>query len=79
MKIKVKSLTLLIDCPGTDELYFNTEKLPSPVWPYEGNAVLRLDLASGIGIEYCAREFPDLPVRIISMTRGIIQEIEEEE
>jgi hypothetical protein len=61
-EVKVTSISILTG-DGADKLYLHTT-LPVGTWPYEGNASLRLDVASKNGAEYAAEHFPGVPVEV---------------
>lgn len=55
---------LIIHGSGPDKIFLET-RLPNGMWPYNGNATLRLEVASETGESYCRRHFSMVPIRKI--------------
>ncbi len=49
---------------GSDTVYLHTT-LPMGVWPFEGNASLKLDVARGHAEKYVAENFPGIEHTVI--------------
>jgi hypothetical protein len=67
VKVEVLSIFVL-EGHGPDKLSLEL-KLPSGVWPYEGNAAAMLETAAGTGAEYVKKHFPGVPMRQVREER----------
>ena len=65
MHFKITDITILAG-NGPDHVMLNTN-LPNGCWPYNGNASLRLEVASGRGVDYVKEHFPDVQVKVIKV------------
>ncbi len=52
----IEKVTVLTGKVGCDELILHTD-LPSPVYPFEGNATCKLSVAKGDGESYALAHF----------------------
>jgi len=64
-KISILEIRLLLS-NGADELQITTW-LPSGVWPYQGNQVVKMLVAAGSGEEYIRRFFPNTKYSVVSV------------
>lgn len=62
--LKVKEISLLSGNYGPDIILLHTN-LPCGIWPFKGEATLRLEVAKGYGEDYCKEHFPKVPIEII--------------
>lgn len=66
MQIEVMNITIVKS--GPDKLFLCTT-LPNGTWPYKGCASLCLDVAADTGKDYCAKNFPGIPVEVIDPSK----------
>lgn len=65
MNIHIKSVTILRG-HGTDDISIETD-LPSGVYPFTGNAFVKLYVAHGLAEKYITENFPDTKFNLIDM------------
>jgi isocitrate/isopropylmalate dehydrogenase len=69
MKIDVKKITV-IEGDGTDTCVVEiNNKIIEGCWPFENNLKLKFETAHKKGMEYCAKNFPNIPLERIN-TKG---------
>jgi hypothetical protein len=61
-QIRVHSILILKRTHATDILVLDTDR-PNGCFPFEGDAHIRMEVASQTGVEYCAEHFPGVLVR----------------
>jgi len=64
MKIEITHAVCVRLRQGADTLYLHTT-LPLAVWPFDGLAFLKLDVARGQAEQYVTKNFPKLPFKLI--------------
>lgn len=62
--MKFTKVMVIINTHSADEIMFSTD-LPEPYYPWTGNLVLNTKAASGFGVEYIKKHFPDLEIEIV--------------
>jgi len=67
--LKITSITLYRDTYGGANKVFLHTDLPGGCWPYDEPARLTLEVAAGKGEEYCAANFPGIPVEVVRLTQ----------
>lgn len=65
MNIRVTSITAVVG-RGCDRLFLHTDLLEG-TYPFKGAAVLTLDVARGSYVEYCAANFPGVPLKVVQV------------
>ena len=63
MQIEITKIVCVSLKHGGDTTYLHTT-LPCGTWPFEGNSILKLDLARGTAQKYCEENFPSVPFSI---------------
>lgn len=63
---KIESITILLT-EGTDRISFKTN-LPTPYPEMQYPADLSMQARKGYGAQYCAENFPGVPIEIIDTT-----------
>lgn len=66
MELKVSNLRILKSKFGVDQLIFDTE-LPNGLWPFEGNATIKMDVAHNTGEEYRRNNLIEMDYKIIEV------------
>lgn len=64
MNIEITQIRVLTGAYGTDKVLLET-KFPSGTYPFEGVAVLTLEVARGKGVDYCVANFGKRPDEVI--------------
>lgn len=59
--MRLISITIIVCGHGTDKVLVKTN-LPGPVYPFDIPLCLQFDVAHGKGLEYCKKNFPEIPV-----------------
>ena len=59
------TVIMLQESRNGDALYFHTNDMLTPMSPFEGPAVLKLDLPPGMGRQYCLENFPEMEIQIV--------------
>lgn len=63
LTITIIKITIVSTC-GTDMVYFTTD-LPSGIWPFDGKATMKMEVAAGRGKEYVETQFPGVPYEFV--------------
>ncbi len=63
MNIEVTNICI-VATGGTDAVLIDTT-LPQGVWPFNGTATVKLDVARNQGEEYVKKNFPGVPYRVV--------------
>jgi len=61
--MKVNSITV-VSMGSADIIYLNTD-LPNPIWPFTGNATLKLESAPSYTKEFLENNFPNIACVLI--------------
>jgi len=64
--LDVNKITVVRDQSGPDHVYLNTT-LPSGTWPFNRVQDLEITVAHQLGMEYCKKHFPGIPVELIAV------------
>lgn len=54
----------IIETDGMDTLLFESS-VPSPIYPFEGNAVFEVQVACGYGKQWLQDNFPNIDVKVL--------------
>jgi len=65
MKLEILSITIFVG-RGADQIDMEVDA-PSGIWPFEGNAFVKMEIAAGQGREYVHNNFPDLDYKVIKV------------
>jgi hypothetical protein len=61
--IKITAITIVINS-GADCILMETE-LPPSYYPWTSSPLLRMECAKGTGEDYCKRNFPSVPLKVV--------------
>jgi hypothetical protein len=62
--MKITKIEIVIQPGNCDRIILYTD-LPEAVWPYEGELTIVFNAAKGLGEEYVATHFPDIPRKVV--------------
>jgi hypothetical protein len=63
MKLEIIKITV-VNTGGADTIYLVTT-LPNPIWPFEGNSVLKMESAQSYTEKFLADNFPGMEYKYI--------------